>query len=82
MNNDLPIIETLDELEQFLIAVESGSLGLNGVAGIALATSNADGRPFVAVLDDNHQLLLGSWVSSQLYENGKDMVRNGPSRKH
>ncbi|BDU39956.1 hypothetical protein [Vibrio nigripulchritudo] len=82
MNNDLPIIETLDELEQFLIAVESGSLGLNGVAGIALATSNADGRPFVAVLDDNHQLLLGRWVSSQLYENGKDMVRNGPSRKH
>ncbi|CCN34703.1 hypothetical protein VINI7043_16408 [Vibrio nigripulchritudo ATCC 27043] len=82
MNNDLPIIETLDELEQFLISVESGSLGLNGVAGIALATSNADGRPFVAVLDDNHQLLLGRWVSSHVYENGKDMVRNGPSRKH
>ncbi|BCL72556.1 conserved hypothetical protein [Vibrio nigripulchritudo MADA3029] len=82
MNNDLPIIETLDELEQFLISVESGSLGLNGVAGIALATSNADGRPFVAVLDDNHQLLLGRWVSQEVYENGKDLVRNGPSKKH
>lgn len=82
MNNDLPIIETLDELEQFLISVESGSLGLNGVAGIALATSNADGRPFVAVLDDNHQLLLYRWVSQEVYENGKDLVRNGPSKKH
>ncbi|MBD1557522.1 hypothetical protein HC752_11310 [Vibrio sp. S9_S30] len=82
MNNDLPIIETLDELEQFLVSVESGSIGLNGVAGIALATSHSDGRPFVAVLGEQHQLLLGRWVSQEVYENGKDRVRNGPSRKH
>ena len=73
------VIETLPELEAFLVAVERGSLGLNDVAGVALATSNADGKPFVAVLDSQHKLLLGRWVSQEVYENGKDLVRNGPS---
>lgn len=82
MINDPKVIDTLEELESFLIIVESGALGLSDVAGIALATSNTDGRPFVAVLDSKHQLLLGRWVSADVYENGKDLVRNGPSRKH
>ncbi|GMQ49247.1 hypothetical protein [Vibrio sp. 10N] len=80
MNIDNEVIETLEQLEQFLILVESGALGLQGVAGIALATSNADGRPFVAVLSDKHELLHGRWVSQDVYENGKDLVRNGPRR--
>lgn len=80
MNIDDQVIETLEQLEDFLIQVESGALGLQGVAGIALATSNSDGRPFVAVLCEQHQLLLGRWVSKHVYENGKDMVRNGPKR--
>ena len=79
MIDDQNVIETLPELEAFLVAVESGSLGLNDVAGVALATSNADGKPFVAVLDSQHKLLLGRWVSQEVYENGKDLVRNGPS---
>ncbi|MFO6423904.1 hypothetical protein [Motilimonas sp. KMU-193] len=81
MINDPNVIETLAELEAFLLSVESGSLGLNDAAGVALATSNADGRPFVAVLDSQHQLLLGRWVSQEVYENGKDMVQNGV-KKH
>jgi len=40
----------------------------------------ADGRPFVAVLDDKHQLILGRWVSQDVYENGKDLVRYGPKK--
>ncbi|USD63290.1 MULTISPECIES: hypothetical protein [Vibrio] len=80
MNIDNEVIETLEELEQFLILLESGALGLQGVAGVALATSNSDGRPFVAVLSDNHELILGRWVSQDVYENGKDLVRNGPKR--
>ncbi|MCE0557325.1 hypothetical protein [Motilimonas sp. E26] len=82
MIDDQNVIETLSELEAFLLAVESGSLGLNDVAGVALATSNADGKPFVAVLDSQHQLLLGRWVSQDVYENGKELVRNGPPRVH
>ncbi|MCV5333310.1 hypothetical protein OFD71_34075, partial [Escherichia coli] len=62
--------------------VESGALGLEGVTGVALATTNTDGRPFVAVLGDKHQLLLGRWVSQHVYDNGKDIVRNGSARKH
>ncbi|WP_067098382.1 hypothetical protein [Marinomonas atlantica] len=81
MIHDDKVIETLDELEAFLISVENGGLGLNNVAGIALATNNSDGRPFVAVLDDNHQLLMGRWVTQDVFDNGKDMVRQGP-RKH
>ena len=76
MNNDT-IIENLADLETFLLAVESAALGLQNVAGIALATHNSNGRHFVAVLDDQHQLLLGQWVSDEVFENGQEMVRNG-----
>ncbi len=76
MNNDT-IIENLADLETFLLAVEGAALGLQNVAGIALATHNGNGRHFVAVLDDKHQLLLGQWVSDEVFINGQDMVRNG-----
>lgn len=82
MINDNDIIDTLEELEAFLRSVESGKLGLDNAAGIALATNNADGRPFIAVLDDNHQLLLGRWVTQEVYDNGKDLVRNAPQQRH
>ncbi|WP_299013435.1 hypothetical protein [uncultured Photobacterium sp.] len=78
---DENVIDSLDELESFLLSVESGGLGLTNVAGVALATSNADGRPFIAVLDDNHQLILGRWVTQEVYENGKDLVRHGPKKQ-
>ncbi|MCA2015542.1 hypothetical protein LDJ79_05420 [Vibrio tritonius] len=81
MINDNDVINTLEELETFLILVEKGGLGLKNVEGVALATNNADGRPFVAVLDDKHQLVLGRWVSQDVYENGKDMVRYGPKKR-
>ncbi len=81
MNNETDIIDNLQDLETFLIAVENGGLGLKDVAGVALATNNSDGRPFVAVLDDNHQLLLARWVTQDVFDNGKDLVRNGP-KKH
>ena len=80
MINDERVIDNLEELEEFLLAVENGSFGLNNVAGVALATNNADGRPFVAVLDDNHHLLLGRWVTQDVFENGKELVRRGPTK--
>ena len=82
MIKDNEVIETLAELEAFLTLVENGGLGLTNVLGVALATNNSDGRPFIAVLDDKHQLLLGRWVSLDVYENGKDMVRYGVKKKH
>lgn len=82
MIKDNDIINTLDELEAFLLLVENGGLGLKNVEGVALATNNSNGRPFVAVLDDKHQLLLGRWVSGEVYENGKDMVRYGVKKTH
>ncbi|MFT2112599.1 hypothetical protein [Marinomonas sp. 2405UD68-3] len=82
MINDNEVIETLDELEAFLLRIENGGLGLKNVGGIALATNNADGRPFVAVLDDNHKLLLGRWVTQCVFDNGKDLVRKGPNKIH
>ena len=82
MIKDNEVIETLTELEAFLTLVENGDLGLTNVQGIALATNNSDGRPFVAVLDEKHQLLLGRWVSQEVFENGKDMVRYGVTKKH
>jgi len=82
MIKDNEVIETLTELEAFLTLVENGDLGLTNVQGIALATNNNDGRPFVAVLDEKHQLLLGRWVSQEVFENGKDMVRYGVTKKH
>ncbi|HIF9166929.1 TPA: hypothetical protein ACX6PM_003920 [Photobacterium damselae] len=81
MIDDSIIIETLEQLESFLLSIENGGMGLTNVAGVALATNNANGRPFVAVLDDKHQLLLGRWVSQKVYDNGKDMVRYGPKKK-
>ncbi|MCP4324211.1 MAG: hypothetical protein GY787_20620 [Alteromonadales bacterium] len=77
MNNDAKTISNLDELESFLIAVESGVLGLQNVAGLAMATSNKDGRRFVAVLDDKHQLILSRWVTEEVFQTGQDLVRNG-----
>ena len=56
MTNEVDMITNLEDLETFLISVESGGLGLTNVAGIAMATNNKDGRRFVAVLDDKHQL--------------------------
>lgn len=82
MFSDDRIIDNLEELETFLRAVENGSFGLEGTAGIALATNNADGRHFVAVLDDNHQLLLARWVTDDVFQNGQDLVRNGPKKSH
>lgn len=82
MINDNDVIETLDELETFLRLIEAGGLELNNVSGVALATNNANGRPFVAVLDDNQQLLLGRWVTPYVFENGKDMVRYGTKKPH
>ncbi|WP_105169092.1 hypothetical protein [Pseudoalteromonas sp. T1lg23B] len=80
MINDNKVIDTLEELESFLRLVDSGGLGLTNAAGVALATNNSDGRPFIAVLDDNHQLLLGRWVSQEVFDNGKDLVRSGPKK--
>ncbi|MCZ4292698.1 hypothetical protein [Vibrio sinaloensis] len=82
MIKDDKIIANLAELEAFLIAVESGVLELKNAAGVAMATNNQDGRRFVAVLDDKHQLILGRWVTEEVFQTGQDLVRNGPSRKH
>ncbi|BBN82555.1 hypothetical protein PA25_25400 [Pseudoalteromonas sp. A25] len=82
MINDNEVIDTLEELASFLRAVENGGLGLENAAGVALATNNSDGRPFVAVLDDKHQLLLGRWVTQDVFDNGKDMVQNGVKNSH
>ncbi|KID55114.1 hypothetical protein JF50_25245 [Pseudoalteromonas luteoviolacea] len=82
MINDHDEITNLDELEAFLLLVENGGLGLENVEGVALATHNSNGRPFVAVLDDKHQLLLGRWVTQAVFENGKELVRMGPGKRH
>ena len=77
MNKDTDIIKDLDELKSFIISVENSGLGLTNVAGIALATNNKDGRRFIAVLDDKHQLLLSRWVTEEIFQTGQDLVRNG-----
>ena len=82
MINDNDRIETLEELEAFVLLVDKGGLGLKDVAGIALATNNSNGRPFVAVLDNNHQLLLGRWVTQEVFENGKEIVQFGAKKPH
>lgn len=82
MINDNDLIETLEELEAFVMLVDKGGLGLKDVAGIALATNNSNGRPFVAVLDDKHQLLLGRWVTQEVFENGKEIVQFGAKKPH
>ena len=70
MNNELDIIDSLEELEKFLIAVESGGLGLEGVEGVGMATNNSDGRHFVAVFNSSHQLLLSRWITDEIVRNG------------
>ena len=82
MNNELDVIKTLEELEQFLISVEAGGLGLEGVEGVGMATNNSDGRHFVAVFNSSHQVLLARWITDEVFENGKDLVRNGSRRSH
>ena len=77
MNNNADLISTLEELSEFLTAVEKGGLPLSNAAGVALATSNKDGRRFVAVLDDNQQLLLSRWVTEEVFQTGQDLVRHG-----
>ncbi|MFT6928340.1 MAG: hypothetical protein ACJAZP_003991 [Psychromonas sp.] len=80
MNNETDIITNLTDLETFLISVENDSLGLTNVTGVAMATNNKDGRRFIAVLDDQHQLLLSRWVTEEVFQTGQDLVRNGTSR--
>ena len=80
MSNNADTISNLEDLETFLLSVENGGLGLTNVAGVALATSNKDGRRFVAVLDDKQQLILSRWVTEEVFQNGQDLVRNGTSR--
>lgn len=82
MNKEHAPIDTLAELESFLLSVENGGLGLQGVAGVGMATNTKDGRHFVAVFDDNQSLLLARYVTDEVYENGKEMVRNGVQTKH
>ncbi|WP_394388864.1 hypothetical protein [Shewanella woodyi] len=77
MNDEQNIIDNLDDLRRFLVSVETGGLGLQGVEGVGMATNNADGRHFVAVFDANHKLLHARWVTDEVYENGKEMVRDG-----
>ena len=80
MNDAADIITNLEDLETFLISVETGGLGLTNVAGVAMATSNKDGRRFVAVLDDKQQLLLSRWITEEVFQTGQHLVRNGTSR--
>ncbi|MBE7213624.1 hypothetical protein MK852_01870 [Shewanella benthica] len=82
MNNELDVIDNLAELERFLLSVEKGGLGLVGVAGVGMATNNADGRHFVAVFDDNNKLLHARWITQEVFDTGKEMVRNGVQKKH
>ncbi|WP_372761616.1 hypothetical protein [Pseudoalteromonas sp.] len=82
MNNEQNVIDNLAELENFLLKVENGGFGLTGVAGVGMATNNADGSRFVAVFNEQQQLLLARGITEQVFQQGQDMVRNGVSRKH
>ncbi|WP_133011317.1 hypothetical protein [Marinomonas flavescens] len=82
MNNEQAVIDNLEDLKKFLLSVESGALPLEGVSGVGMATNNADGRHFVAVFDEQQKVLLARWISKEVFETGKDMVRHGVSRKH
>ncbi|MEL0642215.1 hypothetical protein V6260_16565 [Pseudoalteromonas aliena] len=82
MNKENDVIDTLAELESFLLNVENGGLGLKGVSGVGMATNNKDGNRFVAVFDDNQQLLLARMITEDVFNTGQDMVRNGVGRKH
>ena len=82
MNIENDMIDNLADLERFLLTVEKGGLGLEGITGVGLATNNADGRHFVAVFGDNHKLLLARGVTAEIFESGQDMVKNGVKSKH
>lgn len=82
MNNENDVIDTLAELESFLLNVENGGLGLEGVSGVGMATNNSDGSRFVAVFDDQQKLLLARCITEDVFQTGQDMVRNGVGRKH
>ena len=82
MDNKQTVIDTLTELESFLLQVENGGLGLTSVAGVGMATSNTTGGRFIAVFGDNQQLLLTREITEEVFEKGQDMVRNGVGRKH
>nr|WP_269780616.1 hypothetical protein [Photobacterium carnosum] len=82
INNELSVIDSLEELEAFLLSVENGGLGLQSVEGIGMATNNTDGRHFVAVFNNQQQLIYGRWVSDAVFENGKELVSKGPRRTH
>ncbi|MCP4956957.1 hypothetical protein [Photobacterium aquimaris] len=82
MNNELSVIDSLEELEAFLLSVENGGLGLQSVEGVGMATNNADGRHFVAVFNDKQQLIYGRWVTNDVFENGKELVSKGPRHTH
>ncbi|ASM54553.1 hypothetical protein PNIG_a2545 [Pseudoalteromonas nigrifaciens] len=82
MSEEQSVIDNLADLESFLLNVESGGFGLKGVAGIGMATNNADGSRFVAVFDDNQKLLLARMITENVFQTGQDMVRNGVGRKH
>ncbi|MCG9732262.1 hypothetical protein L1D44_21000 [Shewanella sp. Isolate13] len=82
MSDEQKVIDNLDDLRRFLVSVETGGLGLQGVEGVGMATNNADGRHFVAVFDANHKLLHARWVTDEVYETGKEMVRDGVMGKH
>ncbi|WP_087844191.1 hypothetical protein [Photobacterium malacitanum] len=82
MNNELSVIDSLEELEAFLLSVENGGLGLQNVEGVGMATNNADGRHFVAVFNDKQQLIYGRWVTDDVFENGKELVSKGPRHTH
>ncbi len=47
-----------------------------------MATNNADGRHFVAVFNNQHQLIYGRWISDDVFENGKELVSKGYRRSH
>ncbi|WP_281213282.1 hypothetical protein [Shewanella insulae] len=80
MSDEQSVIDNLDDLAGFLLEVENGGLGLEGVEGVGMATNNADGRHFVAVFDKNHKLLHARWITDEVFEQGKEMVRHGVSK--
>ena len=82
MENKLTAIDTLAELESFLLQVENGGLGLTGVAGVGMATNNADSSRFVAVFDDKQQLLLAREITEEIFQSGLEMVLIGVVGNH
>ncbi|MGB0894103.1 MAG: hypothetical protein ACPGUD_06815 [Parashewanella sp.] len=82
MINETNAIDSLKELERFLLLVEKGGLGLSDVAGVGLATNNSDGKHFIAVFNEQQQLIYARNVTKDVFENGKEMVKHGVTRTH